>query len=243
VQQLFAAGPVTRPGLVGAVASAAVADLRAESLLPLLLDVVGDDPAQAEAVTLLRDWAADPYRVDRARTGAYPHQAAIALFDEWWESAPVTDSNGNVTTPRGAEGVAKDVLRSGLGDLVDVLPQSLDDHPRQGLGSAWNGVAWYGYVAEDLARLQGQGPGAWSRAYCGGGSPEACRADLVASLKAAVDRVLADQGAGSVDRLTYDKHQDDIRHVPAGVVGVRAIDWQNRPTFQQVVGLSGHRPR
>jgi len=26
-------------------------------------------------------------------------------------------------------------------------------------------------------------------------------------------------------------------------VGVRAIDWQNRPTFQQVVSFTGHRPR
>jgi hypothetical protein len=38
-----------------------------------------------------------------------------------------------------------------------------------------------------------------------------------------------------VDQLTYDKHQDDIRSVSAGLVGVRPIDWQNRPTFQQVV--------
>ncbi len=29
----------------------------------------------------------------------------------------------------------------------------------------------------------------------------------------------------------------------AGVVGVRPIDWQNRPTFQQVVAFERHRPR
>jgi len=27
------------------------------------------------------------------------------------------------------------------------------------------------------------------------------------------------------------------------VVGVRKLDWQNRPTFQQVVQLTDHRPR
>ncbi|HVB26446.1 MAG TPA: hypothetical protein VNE21_00890, partial [Mycobacteriales bacterium] len=29
--------------------------------------------------------------------------------------------------------------------------------------------------------------------------------------------------------------------VTAGIVGVRNIDWQNRPTFQQVVNFTGHR--
>jgi len=63
------------------------------------------------------------------------------------------------------------------------------------------------------------------------------------ALGRAVDGVLAAQGVSSVDQLTYDKHTDDIRHVAAGVVGVRPIDWQNRPTFQQVVEFSGHRAR
>jgi hypothetical protein len=68
-----------------------------------------------------------------------------------------------------------------------------------------------------------------------------CRADLRASLEGAVARVLADQGRTSVSALTYDKHEDDIRHVTAGLVGVRPIDWQNRPTFQQVVDFRSHR--
>lgn len=36
---------------------------------------------------------------------------------------------------------------------------------------------------------------------------------------------------------------DYIRPTTAGVVGVRPIDWQNRPTFQQVVDYRSHRPR
>jgi len=173
-------------------------------------------------------------REDRARVGAYSHQAAIALFDEWWESAPKD----------GANGVAKDVLRGGLGALVDQLPQALDDHPRQGRGSSWNGVAWYGYVNKDLRQVLGMPvQGAWSRSYCGDGSLDACRAQLRASLSAAVNRVLGAQGVSPVDALRYDKHQDDIRSNTAGVVGVRPIDWQNRPTFQQVVRFSGHRAR
>jgi hypothetical protein len=44
-------------------------------------------------------------------------------------------------------------------------------------------------------------------------------------------------------RSIYDEHADDIKHVTADVVGVRPIEWQNRPTFQQVVAFTGHRAR
>jgi hypothetical protein len=222
---------VTTASLVTAVQGPATVDSRAFYTLPYLLDVIGDDPRLADATALLRGWLdRGAHRIDADRDGSYEDQAAIALFDAWWESD--------------GDGVAKDLLRGTLGDLVDQLPQRLDDHPRQGLGSSWNGVAWYGYVVEDLARLTGQGdPASWSRNYCGGGSLDACRTDLQTSLAGAVDRVLAAQGVSPVDRLTYDKHADDIRHVTAGVVGVRPIDWQNRPIFQQVVSFEAHRAR
>ena len=51
----------------------------------------------------------------------------------------------------------------------------------------------------------------------------------------------SEQGKSSVAQLTYDKAEDDIRASTAGVVGVRPIDWQNRPTFQQVIEFFGHR--
>jgi acyl-homoserine lactone acylase PvdQ len=236
VSDLADGGGVTTPDLVAAVQDAATVDSRAVYTLPHLLDAIGDDPALADATALLRGWLeSGAHRIDHDRDGAYEDQAAVALFDAWWER---TDPDGTL------HAVAQDVLRGTLGDLVGQLPQRIDDHPRQGLGSSWNGVAWYGYVAKDLAGLTGQEQqGEWSRAYCGGGVLETCRTDLRASLGAAVDRVLADQGAASVSGLTYDKHIDDIRSVTAGVVGVRDIDWQNRPTFQQVVRFSGHRPR
>jgi len=56
-----------------------------------------------------------------------------------------------------------------------------------------------------------------------------------------VDRVLRRQHKSSVNQLTYDKSEDDIRSSTAGIVGVRPIDWQNRPTFQQVVSFFAHR--
>jgi acyl-homoserine lactone acylase PvdQ len=225
-ERIAAANGVTPESLAGLVQDAATEDARAHHTLPMLLDAVGDDPSVADAVALLRAWLADgAHRVDRDRAGAYDHQAAIALFDAWWEQA------------------AKTTLRGGLGTLVDNLPKSLDDHPRQGLGSAWNNVAWYGYVSKDLRQLLGQPVTApWHRSYCGDGVLAACRAALRSSLATTTSQLLQTQGKTSVSALTYDKHIDDIRSVASGVVGVRPIDWQNRPTFQQVVTFTQHRP-
>ncbi len=220
------------PDVTGVMAQAATEDSRARYTLPWLLKVIGKDPQTRAARRVLADWLADgAQRVDRDRDGHYADEQAVALFDEWWES--------------GKQSVAYDVLADRLGaQRTRRLPQFLDDHPRLGVGSAWNAVAWYGYVNKDLRTLLGRkvaDPYAWS--YCGRGVLEDCRATLRASLKAAVDRILKRQDVGSVDKLTYDKSIDFIRSSTAGVVGVRPIDWQNRPTFQQVVAFSGHRPR
>jgi hypothetical protein len=201
---------------VGAVQDAATVDTRAERVLPALLNALGDvdagtDPLLTEAVTLLRSWSA--HREDRHRHGTYTDAAAIALFDHWW-----------------ASGVARDVLRGTLGSLVDELPKVLDDHPSRGIGSAFNGVAWYGYVVEDLSKRT-----IWHRRYCGGGNPMVCSTQLRASLIGAARRILAEQGVTTLAALTYDKSTDAIRPVTAGVVATRPIDWQNRPTFQQVI--------
>jgi acyl-homoserine lactone acylase PvdQ len=235
VRAAIANGPVTRPGLVGVMADAATVDVRAAYLLPLVLDTIGtpSDPGQAAAVALLRAWIADgAHRVDRDRSGSYDHEAAIALFDAWWER-----TEGDAT-----EALPYDVMRAGLGDLVTALPHGLDDHPRQGIGSSWNGVPWYGYVSKALRMTLGRAvTDPYSRSYCG--AVAECQTALRASLGKAIAFATQAQSVTAVDDLTYDKHQDDIRSVTAGVVGVRPIDWQNRPTFQQVVRFTSHRAR
>jgi acyl-homoserine lactone acylase PvdQ len=218
--------------VVGIMSRAATEDSRARYTLPWLLKVIGNDPRTRAARSVLRAWLADgTARVDRDRDGHYAHQQAIAIFDTWWQS--------------GSHSVAYDVLKGRLGStLTHQLPQPVDDHPRQGRGSSWNGVAWYGYVNKDLRDLLGAHVRQPYRfGYCGDGSLARCRTTLRASLRAAVARVEKAQGVHSVAALTYDKSQDDIRSVTSGAVGVRPIDWQNRPTFQQVVELTGHRPR
>lgn len=216
--------------VTGIMSGAATADVRARHTLPWLLKAIGDDPHTADARRLLRAWARDGApRVDRGRDGHYSHEQAIALFDEWWQS--------------GKESVAYDVLGGRLGHrLARKLPEPVDNHPRLGQGSAWNNIAWYGYVNKDLRSLLGdrvEQPYAYR--YCGRGRLQQCRADLRASLRDAVTRIKHAQDVDDVADLTYDKSQDAIRGVTAGVVGVRPIDWQNRPTFQQLVAFSRHR--
>jgi acyl-homoserine lactone acylase PvdQ len=219
------AGPkkVTRAELVAAMMDAATADVRGTDVIPYALDVIGADPSVAPEVALLRRWiAGGAHRVDRDRNGAYDEQAAVALADEWYPA------------------LAKDALRGTLGSLVDDLPHAVDDHPTLGVGSSWNGVPWYGYLNKDLRAVAGAPVTApYSRVYCGGGDAARCRADLLASLKAAVARLTQAQGADP-GAWTYDKHRDDIRATTVGIVGSRDIDWQNRPTFQQVVTFTSH---
>ncbi len=237
VAPLVRAGGVTPRSLLAAVQDAALVDTRAAKTLPYLLRAIGDDPATREATTLLKAWLADGApREDRDRDGSYSHEAAIALFDEWWESAPTSGA------PRGRYAVGRDVLRGGLGGTVDGIRHGLDDHPRAGNASSWLGPPWYGWVNKDLRQLLGDPVrGRWSRTYCGDGDLTACRGALRASLGGAVGRALAAQQASDVSALRYDKHADDIRPVAAGLVAVRPIDWQNRPTFQQVACFTRHR--
>ncbi|MGH3333626.1 MAG: hypothetical protein ACRDPJ_20190, partial [Nocardioidaceae bacterium] len=220
------------PGVTGVMAEAATEDSRARYTLPWLLKVIGNDPETRAARKVLTAWLdAGAQRVDRDRDGHYGHEQAIALFDEWWES--------------GNESVAYDVLGGRVGHkLSRKVPTLLDDHPRLGVGSAWNGIAWYGYVNKDLRTLLGSRvDDPYRLSYCGGGRLAVCREVLRTSLRRAVDRILAEQEVDSVRALTYDKSIDYIRSSTAGVVGVRPIDWQNRPTFQQVVEFTGHRRR
>ncbi len=240
LDRLLATGrPVTRSDLVGAMIDAGTVDLRGAYVLPYVLQVVGTpaDPQDAAAVALMRRWvAAGAHRVDRDRNGTYADQAAIALFDTWWD--PV-DMGASCAQACGFA-LPKDAMTHGLGGFVDVLPEPLDDHPREHIGSAFNGISWYGYLNKDLRATLGQPVrGGYSRSYCG--PLGVCRAALRASLHKAVAAALATQKASSVATLTYDKTRDDILSVSGGVVGVRPIDWQNRPTFQQVAQFSRSR--
>ncbi|MEJ7634005.1 penicillin acylase family protein [Aeromicrobium sp.] len=230
VTKAIAAGKIGRAQLAGMVQDAATEDVRAKELLPVLLKVLGDDPKTTKARSLLSAWlASGAHRVDYDRTGSYAHQAAIRIFDTWWED--------------GDKSLAYDFVTPSLGvDLARALPQPLDDHPRGGSGSAWLGSPWYGYIDKELRQLTGSTVKT-PYAYRLCGTLTTCRTRLRASLLNAVQRAQTAQGVTSAGQLTYDKTIDYIRATSGGVVGVRPIDWQNRPTFQQVVDYRTHRAR
>ncbi len=219
LQQAVDAGPLTRARLVGVMADAATVDVRGAYLLDTMLAVVGNDPVLARYTSALKAWrSSGAHRVDRARTGHYADQGAIALMDQWY---PL---------------VAKQMLRPRLGALVDALPVAIDNPTTTHQGSAFNNVASYGWVQRDLSAVLGRPVGAHlSQGYCGKGVLAACRTELRATLQQAVSAVAGEQHTGDPARWTYDKGLDEIRFMYVGDT-VPPIDWQNRPTFQQVVG-------
>ena len=201
---------VDLPGMVGVMAGGATADSRAAYTLPWLLKVIGNDPKTAAARGAAAPWLQarraarrpGPRRRLRApgRDRALRHLVGGRLAARW-------------RTTR---------CPAGSGRWSASCRRSSTTTRGWASGSSFNGVAWYGYLSKDLRSVLGKKvDGAYSTGYCGKGSLKACRATLRASLAAAVARVLAEQGKSSVGQLTYDKHEDDIRLVTAGVVGVR----------------------
>lgn len=237
--RLTGAKKIDLPGLVEAMGEAATTDLRAEQVLPLALRVIGTpaDPKLADAVAKLRAWVADgSHRRDRDGNGVYEHTEAIRILDAFW--------------PRWMRAQFARSLGSELfDDLVDA--HGLDNAPNNNgghLGSAYQG-GWYGYAAKDLRRvlrLRVRQP--YSTRYCGGGVRSRCRSVLRSALAAALDasdpRTLYRDAACAEAGKPFDqKCFDAIVFRPTGGITQPMIDWQNRPTHQQVVEVQGHRPR
>jgi acyl-homoserine lactone acylase PvdQ len=220
VAAALAAGPVTRAGLVDAMADAATVDLRGEAVLPLLLDALGPvppdglDPRVGEMRARLDAWAAaDAHRRDRDGDGSYDDPVGPALLDAWW--------------PR--------LVAAVFGTAADHLDLPVHDAPQNHLGSAFDG-GMYAHVAKDLRRVLGEPvAGPFSRVYCGGGVLAACRAALWRSLSDAAAALHAEFGSAAVGDWRRAVADDQIEFSALGLVSLPPIPWQNRPTFQQVV--------
>jgi hypothetical protein len=78
----------------------------------------------------------------------------------------------------------------------------------------------------------------WSRTYCGGGDLNACRAALWNAMSQAAADLEAEFSSPNVADWKRQIADEDIRHVAVGVTSVPAIEWINRPTFQQVVQIA-----
>jgi hypothetical protein len=140
----------------------------------------------------------------------------------------------------------------------DVVPMQFEDTPDGAgahHGSAYQ-AGWDGYLAKILDQVQGRPvaqpfPPAVTSHVCGGGLA-ACPAAIDRAL-AGTYRALVTANAGSTDVASWTQDTatraagetmpgyDNIRFASVGIVGQPAIDWQNRPTFQQVAQFPAHR--
>jgi hypothetical protein len=124
------------------------------------------------------------------------------------------------------------------------------------LGSAYDG-GYEGYLVSTLQQLLGQRPvDGWTSELtskeCNGG-PATCPAAIDATLSKTYDALVTANGTTDVAAWTASTESaaakqtmpvyDAIHFRALGVVGQPAIDWQNRPTFQQVVSFPRHRAR
>ncbi|WP_314177248.1 penicillin acylase family protein [Streptomyces winkii] len=250
VSALVKKGSVTRAGLVQAMEEAAVADLRAEKVLPELLDVIGtsevSDPEVARAVEELRAWEkSGSLRREAAKDdGTYEHAEAVRVLDAWW--------------PLLVEGEFKPELGEGLyKSLTSVAP--VNESPsggQNGGGDAGGGVGasqphkgssfqhgWWSFVQKDLRSVQGEKVGSpLDRRYCGGGSLAKCRKTLLTTLADAVATPADETYPGDDECDPGDQVcADSIVHRAMGGITVPRIAWQNRPTYQQVVEFPARR--
>jgi acyl-homoserine lactone acylase PvdQ len=241
--------------MVEIMADAAYTDLRAQELLPLILQIMKGgslDATQSSVVDLMQAWldagsgawidgkpGFGGWRRDRNNDGVYDQRAQVVLMDAWFPHL-IDALLPQVTAIDGAGPNQNPTVCSGL-----ALQCRLDAPGPQ--GSAYE----YGYH-EFMKRLLQTVLGApghheYRALKCAGtGTMADCRAGVLTALAQA----LSDLG-GLASQATWDgtvlynanspmpgdavEVYDAVVHQPFGIKTVPHIRWLNRPTFQQVV--------
>ena len=213
--------------LTGAMNKAATQDLRVARVWPIVKAVLqtGAAPsARAEAAAgLLDNWRlSGSSRLDRDLDGRVDDPGA-AVMDAAW--------------PRIADAVMTPVLGPLVTRLAALHGRSDDAGPS---GSSYIS-GWYGYIDKDLRTLLGREVrGPYSRRYCGAGVLATCRDALWKAIDTAAAQLEASQGPAP-SSWRADATAERIQFT-SGVLP-DTMRWSNRPTFQQLMSFSGHRPR
>ena len=213
--------------LTSAMNKAATQDLRVVRVWPVIRAVLQTGPApsaRAEAAAGLLDaWrASGSSRIDRDGDGKVDDPGA-AVMDAAW--------------PRLADAVMTPVL----GPLVERLAGLHERSDDAGPGGSAYIDGWYGYVDKDLRTLLSRPVrGVYSRLYCGAGVLQTCRESLWNALDAAAASLETAQGPAP-SSWRADATAERIRFT-SGVL-TDTMRWTNRPTFQQLMSFSSHRPR
>ena len=205
--------------VVGAMNQAATQDLRAVIVWPAIKAMLAKGPApnarDAQMVAIVDAWRnRGGSRLDGDLDGKIDDPGA-AVMDAAW--------------PKIADAVMTPALGQSLADrLAQLIPR--DDNAND-QGSAYDS-GWYGYVQKDLTGS--------ALTYCGQGDEHACVVSLWLAIDDAGDQLQAAQGPNPA-AWRADATGERIRFAP-GLLG-KTMRWTNRPTFQQVISFSRHRPR
>ncbi|MFJ4632027.1 penicillin acylase family protein [Streptomyces sp. NPDC088847] len=240
VKKLVAAGGVTRTSLVKAMSDASLEDLRAEDVLPKLLQVINSstvtDTTAAAAVGKLSAWVTAGAKRTETSAGSktYANADAIRILDAWWPALVQAEFQ---------PGLGSDLYTAFTNNLyIDETPSAAHGPTGAHAGSSFQ-YGWWSYVDKDIRAVLGQTvKGGLAQEYCGGGSLSACRDILISTLKTAAGRTAAQVYPG--DSLCSAGDQwcaDSIVQRTLGGIKHSNISWQNRPTFQQVVEYTSHR--
>jgi hypothetical protein len=185
----------------------------------------------------------------------YADHAAVAIMDVLQEKL-IRAMFDPILAAGGISGVGSTGGAATRGYAV--LPMQWVDTPNSGgahLGSAYDG-GYESYVLKVLRQLRGEPVAqpfgsAIMSSVCGSG-PASCPAAFDRALSDTYDTLVQANG-GSTDPASWTAtpetnaagqtmpQYDAIAFRPIGIVGQPDIDWQNRPTFQQVVEFPQHR--
>ncbi|HVA61784.1 MAG TPA: penicillin acylase family protein [Mycobacteriales bacterium] len=255
IKQQFALhnNKITRANLVQAMEDAATVDLSGRRVLPELLGYLASPGAgtQTQELSELSAWLAAGAHRRRAAHGdaQYVDASAVALMDELYPTLIEA-----IFDPILKAGGVEDV--NGLPYRYSVLPLDFANTPGgSNVGSAYDG-GWEGYLVKVLRQLRGEpvaqpfGPEIMTR-ICGGGAAS-CRAAIDGALSATYSAMVSANGSPTVASWTRSTASeqagvsqpvyDSIHYTAVGIVGQPAQDWQNRPTFQQVIEFPGSGP-
>jgi hypothetical protein len=261
VEALQAAGrKIEFANLVEVMADAGFTDLRGQEVLPLLLQIMQTgslDGSQSQVVTLMQNWLDDgsqqwisgqpgfgAFRRDRNQDGVYDDRAAVVLMDAWYPHLIQTLLPQITAIDHG------DGLSHGLGQCSGYVLQCPYDAPRA-QGSAFQ-EGYFEFMIRVLQMaLNTPGHTDYQALKCAGtGVVSDCRSAVLSALDAALNdlgginkqkkwdgKTLYNQQTGDTGETaeTY----DFIQSQAFSFLPVPAMPWVNRPTFQQVVEISG----
>ena len=249
-------GRISRANLVSAMEQAASVDLLGTTVLPALFTAIpSNQPAGVQAMlTALHSWAGSGALRRKAQPGdtQYADAAAVAIMDELYPRVV----RALLDSVFAAGGVGTQL---GVSSSYAVVPENFSQNPDQTGG---DGSSYYGGLQSQVEKILEQVAGrpvaqpmsaTTTAQLCGGAGLAGCGAALTQALHDTYDAMVSANG-GSTDVSSWTANTetqtagsplpalDAIHFAAVGVAGQPDIDWQNRPTFQQVVEFPGGPP-